>query len=332
MEQNVGFTFGKGVTNLYRTLKRTRPDILIPSTDNDDDYTDYGFNYSPIIELEDTDVVEGSVSNQPAPLEQTVYLEISLQFDLFIKGSTIFQSNQLNELNEEDKLWQLQPLYPNSNWTTEEFFNVLELIKTMGHLSELNESLILGLVASILSANNVLAAELRNTSQSNYFFQKTIKSSSTMKNKCRIYTIPACFKGCCAFIGPLEEALVCPICNNPNSKEINETIYYFPIIDRIKKIISSDLKKFLFYSNNRKTASPLFLEDVYDGEEWKWFNNQMRPGEIFIGLQFCWDGVDMFNFSGKSAWPLVISILNFPKDLRDKLNVGLHLVALCSGN
>ena len=38
MEQNVAFTFGKGVTNLYRTLKRNRPDILIPSTDNDDDY------------------------------------------------------------------------------------------------------------------------------------------------------------------------------------------------------------------------------------------------------------------------------------------------------
>ena len=68
MGQIVAFTFGKGVANLYRTLKRTRPDILILLTDNDDDCTDYGLNYSLIIELEDIDVVEGSVLNQPAPL------------------------------------------------------------------------------------------------------------------------------------------------------------------------------------------------------------------------------------------------------------------------
>ena len=39
----------------------------------------------------------------------------------------------------------------------------------------------------------------------------------------------------------------------------------------------------------------------------------------------------MFNKSGKSIWPLSVSILNFPKDLRDKLNIGLHVVAMCSG-
>ena len=66
----MAFTFGKGDTTLYRTLKRTRPDILIPSPDNNDDYTGYGLNYKPIIELEDIDVVEGSVLNQSAPLEQ----------------------------------------------------------------------------------------------------------------------------------------------------------------------------------------------------------------------------------------------------------------------
>ena len=54
-------------------------------------------------------------------------------------------------------------------------------------------------------------------------------------------------------------------------------------------------------------------------------------GEAFIGIQFCWDGADMFEFSGKVIWPLAVSILNFPKDLRDKLNIGLHVVALCSG-
>jgi hypothetical protein len=39
----------------------------------------------------------------------------------------------------------------------------------------------------------------------------------------------------------------------------------------------------------------------------------------------------MFELSEKQIWPLSISILNFPKDLRDKLNIGFHVVAMCSG-
>jgi hypothetical protein len=53
--------------------------------------------------------------------------------------------------------------------------------------------------------------------------------------------------------------------------------------------------------------------------------------EKFVGLTFCWDGADLHEFSGKCIWPLCISIVNFPKDLRDKLNIGLHVVSMCSG-
>ena len=60
-------------------------------------------------------------------------------------------------------------------------------------------------------------------------------------------------------------------------------------------------------------------------------NPNLFRNEVFIGLQFCWDGADMFEFSGKSIWPLAVSILNFPKDLRDKMNIGLHVVAMCIG-
>ncbi len=70
---------------------------------------------------------------------------------------------------------------------------------------------------------------------------------------------------------------------------------------------------------------------VYDGSVWKEFVALMNEGEVFIGINFCWDGADMFEFSGKLIWPLSISILNFPKDLRDQLNLGLHVVAMCSG-
>ncbi len=54
--------------------------------------------------------------------------------------------------------------------------------------------------------------------------------------------------------------------------------------------------------------------------------------ENFIGLQWCWDGADAFNLSGESFWPGCYSILNFPIDIRSKLNIGLHVVTLCNGS
>jgi hypothetical protein len=40
----------------------------------------------------------------------------------------------------------------------------------------------------------------------------------------------------------------------------------------------------------------------------------------------------MANQTGKSMWPLCVSIINFPKDLRNKVNIGMHVTSLCTGN
>ncbi len=40
----------------------------------------------------------------------------------------------------------------------------------------------------------------------------------------------------------------------------------------------------------------------------------------------------MFNYIMKSIWPLSVLILNFPKELKNKMNIGLHVVAMCVGN
>ena len=57
----------------------------------------------------------------------------------------------------------------------------------------------------------------------------------------------------------------------------------------------------------------------------------VSKNEYFLGLQYCWDGADAFNFSGKSFWPGCISILNFPKDIRSKMHIGMHVISLCEG-
>ena len=193
------------------------------------------------------------------------------------------------------------------------------------------ENCILGLIASILPPDNVIASKLNETSKSNYFFQTTIKTGHQRFKKLRVFEIPCCSKGCCAFIGQNQSCTECPICDRENIKEVNETIYYFPLVDRLVSILRSDLCKFLNYSNLRPMPEDGCVEDVYDGSVWKEFVTLLNEGEVFIGINFCWDGADMFEFSGKQIWPLSISILNFPKDLRDKLNIGLHVIAMCSG-
>ena len=209
----------------------------------------------------------------------------------------------------------------------------MEMFKVLGHMGDGLENMILGLISSILPSNNSIADKLNQTTKSNYFFQETIKSGHSTFKKLRIFEIYACRNGCCAYIGECADDVCCEVCDSPNDPNENLIIYYFPLRDRIKSLLLSDLKNFMNYPYIRRPPTDDFMEDIYDGSNWKWFNSQMNTarGEVFIGIQFCWDGADMFNFSGKVIWPLSVSILNFPKDLRDKLNIGLHVVAMCSG-
>ena len=139
------------------------------------------------------------------------------------------------------------------------------------------ENLVLGLISSILPVNNAISNKISKTSKSNYFFQETIKSGHSKFKKHRIFEISACRKGCCAFIGPLVGEEFCPICDQPNEAIANEVIYYFPFTDRIVSLLKSDLKRFLSYPKIRVPPAPGFIEDIYDGVNWKWFEQQMDP-------------------------------------------------------
>ena len=45
-------------------------------------------------------------------------------------------------------------------------------------------------------------------------------------------------------------------------------------------------------------------------------------GETLLALQSCWDGANVFEFSGSVFWPL---------DLRSKSHVGMHVVFIFDG-
>ena len=162
---------------------------------------------------------------------------------------------------------------------------ILEMLKVIGHLGDGLENVILGLISSLLPKDNSIANRISQTSKSNYFYQETIKSGHSMFPKHRIFEISACRKGCCAFIGPLVIEHFCPICDKPNEPLNNEIIYYFPFEDRLRSLLQSDLKRFLNYSKLRVPPAPGYIEDIYDGVNWKWFEQQMDTARY--GLSVC---------------------------------------------
>ena len=144
------------------------------------------------------------------------------------------------------------------------------MLKVIGHLGDGLENVILGLISSVLPKDNSIAIKISQTTKSNYFFQETIKSGHSMFPKHRIYEISACCKGCCACIGPLIDKEFCPVCDKPNEATKNAVIYYFPFEDRLRSILTSDLKRFLTYSKIRVPPAPgYYIEDIYYGVNWK---------------------------------------------------------------
>jgi hypothetical protein len=149
------------------------------------------------------------------------------------------------------------------------------MFKVIGHMGDGLESVLLGFMSSILPPGNSISEKLKETSKTGYFYQDTIKSGHGAFNKCRVFEISACRKGCVCFIGQFDGAESCHICDGINDPKENQIIYYFPFTDRISKIINSDLRKLLIYPKIRRPSAPDFYEDVYDGETYKWFENQM---------------------------------------------------------
>ena len=138
------------------------------------------------------------------------------------------------------------------------------------------QNVILGLISSLLPKHNSIADKLSTSTKSNYFFQETIKSGHKSFKKLRVYEIPACRKGCCHYIGENREDEFCSTCEKDNDEKENEVIYYFPLRDRLRRLLSSDLKRFFTYSDIRRPPAPDFIEDIYDGSTWKWFTQQMN--------------------------------------------------------
>jgi len=250
----------------------------------------------------------------------------------YLSGSVRVQNN---DSPERDPIFS-QPLYRGSDLTFQDALLIIEMIKSTNNFGDTNESIILGMLGSFMPKDNLIRQIMSEKSGSIYHFQNLMKKAQVHFQKSSVHKIFVCNKGCKAFAGTNEMLNSCSICNSvfdildKNTKHL----YYMPLKDRLISLLLSDLKNMFYYPVLRSKTDANFIQDLYDGSIWKHFESQMDTanGQKLIGLQWCWDGADAFTFSGKSFWPGCFSILNFPKDLRGKLHVGMHVTTLCAGN
>ena len=75
------------------------------------------------------------------------------------------------------------------------------------------------------------------------------------------------------------------------------------------------------------------MDDPLHSPVYRKLARQIPQGGMPIHLQLCWDGAEMHHtVMADSMWPVSYSIMNFSPCLRNKLHVGLHVMAFDNGS
>jgi hypothetical protein len=269
----------------------------------------------------------------------------------------------------KSKLFKM-PLYKDSDCTLEDFSKGLLFLRQK-YQRLMGDDLmagIAGFVGSILPPSNALHKFISKCgkSSSKYYWSKMIFESSGLGG-CQILgtaEVDVCINGCFPFCGESNDIFRCPKCHvmryvecsplclrggclicAPSGKQphppffpqprhkrtARRRMYYCRIRDRIQVFVDGDLRRLFSYPFDRRKPMDGYVDDIYDGSCWQGFQSKLGVGEELIGIQACTDGADMFNYSGKSMWPLAWSIINFPPNLRDKIHLGMHLASFDTG-
>jgi hypothetical protein len=187
---------------------------------------------------------------------------------------------------------------------------------------------------------------------STYQLLQVMQNLADMTDNLRTFKFDTCPDGCLPFYRDDKLLNCCSQCDKPRWKHCTDecfdeegvklcdhakissrVVYYMSIEDRMRKLLNSDVQMMLKYPTYRKKSSvDGIVQDVFDTETYKAFEDIVPEGGVLIYVQVCWDGADMFNFSGKSMWPLCYCIMNFPPASRDKVHVGMHVASFDDGS
>lgn len=149
-----------------------------------------------------------------------------------------------------------------------------------------------------------------------------------------------CPNDCIIFRGDAAYMENCPHCGanryKPTGKEIPvRRFYYLPIGPRLERIFGTSNFAQLIQAH-RVSLGPSTMFDVHDSPVWKSAYSDTGifkgdPRGIALGL--CTDGVNPFSHlrCTYSMWPIVLSLLNLPRDTRHNFQ-NMLLVGIIPGN
>jgi hypothetical protein len=130
----------------------------------------------------------------------------------------------------------------------------------------------------------------------------------------------------------LSESVHCPYC--VNDVDVSKPSNFFLSISlesQLKKLVNDSriATSLLAHRFNRKKEHPDAFEDIYDGEQYK---KHCGPGGILsspfnFSFSFCTDGISTGKSTGKSLWPIYVTINELPFKDRSRymLLAGLYI-------
>ena len=256
------------------------------------------------------------------------------------------------DFSEETSHLQDVCIYDGSPLTWKDFCRFLLYIQSSN--ASIGDRLcasVCGMALTFMPKDNVFVALLKEK-PTMYRTLKIVKNVANLTHNLETFLIDTCPHGCLPFYGQHENDHVCPLgdCDGirwknctvdcvvngekvcSHAKKPVRQFYYLSVRRRIEALLKSDYATLFRYEEFRHHSNvPNFMEDIYDSTSFKAMKTFTSSLGTMIYLQICWDGADMFNYSGKSMWPLCYSIMNFPPTLRDKPHVGKsHPSPLCT--
>ena len=147
-----------------------------------------------------------------------------------------------------------------------------------------------------------------------------------------------CPNDCVLFRNQYAENSACPKCNAVRYKSAKQPIrrfIYLPIGPRLIRMFGSKNIAHLLQAHLTQSSTDS-MYDIHDSPTWKGayschgiFGGDLRG----LSFGFCTDGVNPFSHNrvNYSMWPMMLTLLNLPRELRNSFNI-IFLLGIIPGN
>jgi hypothetical protein len=246
-------------------------------------------------------------------------------------------------VNVEDVMGCTDKIYPGSMVSKYEFESKLCSFASKNGLSDSSRMDLLAFLKQILPDGAYVPPIIAKPTESN------IMPASSAIQQSNVFVYDICLCGYTVYQGDNMFLHNCPNCKSRRYTGVTDkrypiaTINYHPIIFIICELLEN--KEFVTALNtcNEDSGKEEFYSDVSDGKVFKknmkemsdkhdsYIHNKKIPEEaikINLALSLQYDGAQVFNYTVSNFWPMLISILNLPPNIRKTLGHGIFLISL----